>query len=326
MTSAESRKGPVLVGAAAAAAVLLAAVLGIWHAASNPREKRDLIGIEQLAKIDPALVIAVPDGTINTGIAGAQGIALDGDGRVYVAGAQECGVFDRQGAVIRRFSLAAAARCIAVGGDGTIFIGAGDHIDCYAADGTPIAAWPLPGGNAFITSVAADDSQVLAADAGSRTVCRFGRDGGLLNTISGRASADDRVGFIVPSPYFDLAIEDDDVVWIVNPGRHLVQNYSRDGRLRTGWGVFGSEVDRFCGCCNPTDIALRPDGSFVTSEKGLVRVKLYGPDGSFQGVIAGPQEFTAGAEGLDLAVDASGRILILDPGSGIVHWYVLKQK
>jgi len=80
----------------------------------------------------------------------------------------------------------------------------------------------------------------------------------------------------------------------------------------------------FCGCCNPSHIALFPDGRFVTSEKGLPRVKVYDAKGVFVGLVAGPDMFAEDAVGLDLAVDSRGRILVLDPARRMVRVFAAK--
>jgi hypothetical protein len=70
---------------------------------------------------------------------------------------------------------------------------------------------------------------------------------------------------------------------------------------------------------------LLPDGSCITCEKGLSRVKVYAPDHSLQFVVAGPDQFRDNGRpgqvsdrsdgtlgGLDAAVDSNGQIYILD--------------
>ena len=74
------------------------------------------------------------------------------------------------------------------------------------------------------------------------------------------------------------------------------------------------------------------DDDFVTCEKGLTRVKIYNPEGSFVGVVAGPEQLMEGGKveicdtpaecqfgGFDVAVDTSGRILVLDTIKNIVR-------
>ena len=100
--------------------------------------------------------------------------------------------------------------------------------------------------------------------------------------------------------------------------------YTATGDLELFWGVSSNSIDGFCGCCNPINLAMMLDGRCVTCEKGLPRVKVYGADGIFESVVAGPESFVENAKacsgdasechqgGLDAAVDARGRIYILD--------------
>ena len=71
-------------------------------------------------------------------------------------------------------------------------------------------------------------------------------------------------------------------------------------------------------------MAASRDGSFVTSEKGLVRVKIYSATGEFQGVVVAAKDFEKGIHGLDLAVDSKDRVLVADPGTSTVRIYSVK--
>jgi Lon protease-like protein len=101
---------------------------------------------------------------------------------------------------------------------------------------------------------------------------------------------------------------------VVNPGKLRVETYSLDGDFGrdSTWGRSGPTPADFVGCCNPVHIAQLPDGRFVTSEKGSPRVKVYSEAGEFECVVATPASFSDKAKNLDLAVDASGRIYVLD--------------
>jgi hypothetical protein len=125
--------------------------------------------------------------------------------------------------------------------------------------------------------------------------------------------------FMVPSPHMDVAVAADGTVWIANPGNHRVEGYNREGQLQKVWGRFGTQVDAFFGCCNPSDFALLSDGSFVTAEKGLARVKQYDSDGKFQCVVATPQAFAENMMGLDVATDSTGKLYVLEPGTKVVR-------
>ena len=96
-------------------------------------------------------------------------------------------------------------------------------------------------------------------------------------------------------------------------------------------------VEGFCGCCNPVYFARRPDGKFVTSEKGLNRIKIYDAKGKFEGVVAGPEQLVKDRElaakacvnckvgfGFDVACDARGRVLALDPVARTIRVFTPK--
>jgi sugar lactone lactonase YvrE len=94
---------------------------------------------------------------------------------------------------------------------------------------------------------------------------------------------------------------------------HQVQAYTAEGDLEASWGKPSLEIQGFCGCCNPCNIALLPDGSVVTAEKGIPRVKVYSAAGAFESVVAPPDALSTAAAGTDLVVDSQGRVLVLDP-------------
>lgn len=169
--------------------------------------------------------------------------------------------------------------------------------------------------SALITSIAVNGNNIFIADAGNRIVWHYDIQGTMIKRIGGAEIRDDRPGFVIPSPFFDLAIEANNFLWVVNPGRHTFEKYSFDGKLIQEWGRFSAAVDGFCGCCNPSHFALIPGGGFVTSEKGLVRIKIYNTDTQLESVVSGPEHFKRMAKGLDLAVDSDLRIIVADPSS-----------
>ena len=83
-------------------------------------------------------------------------------------------------------------------------------------------------------------------------------------------------------------------------------------------------IEGFSGCCNPVHIAIFPDGTFATSEKGLQRVKLHGRTGEFLHVVASSKAFTKRSDVLDLAIDSEGRIVVLDLKAGVLQRFARK--
>jgi hypothetical protein len=162
--------------------------------------------------------------------------------------------------------------------------------------------------------------------------------GKVLASIGGRDPERGIEGFVVPSPYFSVRMAPDGLLRIVNPGAHKIEAWTREGTLEIAWGKSSFAVDGFCGCCNPVSFDMFPDGSYVTCEKGLPRVKLYDSHGDFDGLVAGPEAFpgylkaanagtpeTASA-GLYVAVDPQRRILVLDVIAGEVRIFQRKEQ
>ena len=291
------------------------------------------------AKIDPKLILYEESGgPISTGFGRARSIFVDSGGSVYVAGDKAIRMFGRRGDLVKVIDLADAPRCLSVDGDGKIYIGMKDHVEVYDSSGKRLASWQDLGENALLTSVAVRKNDVFVADAGNRIVLHYDTKGTLINRI-GRKDKDKGIaGFVIPSPYFDLAVGSDGLLRVANPGLHRIEAYTFEGDLELQWGEFSTGVEGFCGCCNPVNFAILADGSFVTCEKGLVRVKIYGPDGSFVGVVAGPEQLVADggsrvcenvaqcqAGGFDVAVSrfiGNGKVYVLDTIKGVVRMFV----
>ncbi len=247
-----------------------------------------------------------------------QGLAVDGAGKIYVVGEGSLLVLDGSGGLLDRHVVEGSPQCIAVAPDGAVYLGATDHVTALSLEDGTANAWPLLGEGAWLTSLAADDDYVYAADAGNKCVWRYDRAGAVVNAIAGNAEGG---GFIVPSHYFDIALDVMGALWVVNPGKLGLEKYRGDGGLISLWHQPGMALDQFPGCCNPTHIAFMSNGSLATSEKGVNRIKVYAADLTFTCAAASPDSLNAGWTAVgdrqatpairDLAVDGDDRILAL---------------
>ena len=253
------------------------------------------------------------------------GIAVGRDDRVYVSGDEFVRIMDRDGRLQSTWPLQERARCLAVDADGTLYLGMRDHLEVYSGAGEKKASWGSLGAKAIITSMALSPKSVFIADAGNLIVWKFDKTGVSLGRIGQKNEARDIPGFIIPSPFFDEGLDPDGFLWVANTGRFSMENYTEVGDFRSSWGESSMDWKGFCGCCNPTHFVILPDGSFVTSEKGLVRVKEYNRLGKLVSLVAGPDQFDEGTVGLDLAVDSTGRIYVLDPPKRVVRIFAKKQ-
>jgi len=257
--------------------------------------------------------------TIRLPLTHVYAIALASDDRLYVSGVDSILILSRAGQTLGSLATVGAARCLAVDENQDLYAGMTDHMEVYTLGVSRPARWESLGEEAILTSIALSRDYVFAADAGNHIVWRFDKTGQNPKRIGDKDAARDIPGFIIPSPYFDVGIDPDGFLWAANTGRHSLENYTVEGGFRTAWGEFSMEIEGFCGCCNPSHFAIREDGSFVTSEKGIPRIKLYNRLGEMSGVVAGPGSFEEGTAGLDLALDSSQRIWVLDPARRAVR-------
>lgn len=257
-------------------------------------------------------------------MASIHGMALDQAGCIYICGENGIEIFDATGKPESGFTIEGIANCIHVARNGLIYLGMQDHVEIFDRRGRQLKKWKSCGNNAIITSLAVTENNVYIADAGGKVVYQYDLSGNFIKRIGEKDPARKIPGFVVPSPYFDLGIGRNRELWVVNPGRHQFEKYDHEGVLISSWGESSMAMEGFCGCCNPSNFALLSDGSFVTTEKGIERVKVYGAGGIFKYVVAGPDSFIEGTRGLDVAVDSKDRILILDPEKKQIRIFALK--
>ena len=284
--------------------------------------------ISQYKRVDPALIQYAETGGFPTSLTEARAIAAGPDDKIYVAGDRAVLIFDAQGRQLARRTLSEPPGCLTVDSashPGWVYAGMTDHVEVYAEDGSRLAAWPSLGAKAQLTSLAVGREDFFAADAGNRIVWHYDLAGKLLGRIGDRDVKHDVPGFVVPSPYFDLALDPDGLLWVVNPASHHLMAFNTRGQIKVSWGKTSLAIDGFSGCCNPANIAILPDGSIVTAEKGVPRIKVYSSAGDLAAVVAGPETLAPTATiteetrsdhklgVFDVAADSTGRILVLDP-------------
>jgi len=299
------------------------------------------LDLDQHFQIPPALVGYVERATIPVAMKTPRALAVGADERIYVAGDQTIQIFQADGQLDGEIKLEAEPTCLTVAGNdfeerGRLYVGTAQGVLIYGPDGTAQGAWPSLGEKSVLTAIAIALDEVFVADAGNRLVLRYAADGRLLGRI-GAATPDRKMpGFVIPSPYFDLVVGPDMFLYVVNPGARRVECYTFDGQLQGYWGSAGSAIGDFFGCCNPAHLARLPDGRFVTSEKGIPRIKIYSDGGDFETVVAGPAELGVPPSALgdargdqahrvfDIAVDRHGDVLALDPHNHCVRVFAVK--
>ena len=205
-----------------------------------------------------------------------------------------------------RVALSFPPQCLAVGklpppqnggtgndseSDLLFWVGSGSRVTVLTPAGEVRSEWNFFGSKAIITDIVVAGDNIFVADAGNRVVHRVDMHGEKIAEIGHRDADRGILGFIIPSPYFDLAWGSDGLLRVVNPGVRRIELYTPDGDLEIFWGKAGLDEAGFCGCCNPAHIALFSDGRVVTAEKGIPRVKIYSAHGELLGWVASPEHF-----------------------------------
>jgi len=324
-----TRLTPLVAAVIATAAV--AAVVALVQLAQRNAAETELAGqfeydVSAHQKTDKSLLLyREVDPIVLADLSHPAAIAVDSEGNCYVAGDGLLVGYAAEGAERLRLDVGVAASCLAVADHGRIYLGHEGTLKAYDLDGTAAFATTVPERKAQLTSIAVTPNEILVADAGSRLVWRYADTGKRVGRIGDKDLDPRTPGFIVPSPYFDVSLGADGLVWVANPGRTRLEAFTADGTFELAWGKASLKPAGFSGCCNPAHFACDPRGGFITSEKGLLRVKRYDESGTFEGFVAGPEELgtrdgtvspddpTAAEQALDVAVDASGRVFVLQP-------------
>lgn len=250
------------------------------------------------------------------------GITIENE-KIYLVGDKKLKIIDLAGKLLNEIELLDKPRTVECSAD-KIYIAFEKQIQVLDETGKMIQEWIIPDENSYITAISVYNGNVFIADAGTRKIMHFTVDGEKLNEFEGKISDEVLHGFIVPSPYFDIDINEEGDLWVVNPGLHSFENYTFEGSLRSYWKSTSIKTEGFSGCCNPAHYTFLQDGSFVTSEKGMVRIKIYKPSGEFSGVVAAPNKFKDEGEAPDIAVDSHGNIYALDFDRKVLRVFELK--
>jgi len=328
----------LLIAALIVAAVIVGVVAVLWMDTTGERgsPKSFEFDIGKHAHVDPALIRYRQTVEVSVGMKELRAVAAGPEDRICVVGDRAIHAFDAGGTKTLEITLDGQPTCLVVAdtehaSPGRIYVGVGDHVETFDGSGKATGTWDGLGSDAILTSIALAEQDVFVADAGNRIVWRYDTTGRQIGRI-GEPDADRHIpGFVIPSSYFDVVVTHDQLLRVVNPGARRIEAYTFDGDPMGHWGEAGPAIDRFFGCCNPSNICLLPDDRFVTAEKGLPRIKVYGISGEFESVVAGPEQLaptgTIAVETrpdhqlkvFDVAADSRGRVLVLDPRSRCVR-------
>jgi len=243
-------------------------------------------------------------------------VAVSENGIIYLGGDSFLSCYDDF--LSRKWNIKMPGKITAVSvfGD-TVYTASGELIFLVSNTGRMITEWGPYEANSIITSVSAGRKYIAFADAGSKRVFILRKDGEVISML-GQGNDE----FIIPSPYFDVVLSGEDLVFAANTGYRRIERWTADGKKISQFGEPGTAPGAFCGCCNPAHFAVIPLG-FVTAEKGINRIKILGPDGAFIEFVSSKNSFTPSVP-LDVASNDGITIYAANPADSKL--YVFKRK
>lgn len=210
-------------------------------------------------------------------------VAVSGNGTVFLGGDSFIKSLDSELTEIWNLNTESRITSVAVSGD-TIFAATEETILLVSSSGKLIAEWGPYEGNSIITSVSAGKSFLAVADAGNKRIFILKKNGE-MNSMMGQSEEQ----FVVPSPYFDVALLEEKL-FVANTGHRRIETWTPDGKKLSEFGEPGTAPGAFCGCCNPAHFAVIPQG-FVTAEKGINRIKILDGNGDFVEFVSSQNDF-----------------------------------
>lgn len=303
--------------------LIIVALIASDYINSKPKKAKQnpyAYSADEFKQVDPALISHKEVRQIKVDVGEQGGIAV-ANGQIYFASGKTVKVLAPQGRLLSEFAIGEAARCIAAD-QSAIVVGFEKGFAVYGADGSLLLKSDTISDSTVITSIAFWNERIVVADAGKRRVYIYSGEE-IISEIQGVSGARTLHGFIIPSASFDLAVNAEGDLWVVNPGMHALQHYDERGSLLEAWDKASLSIEGFSGCCNPAHIAFLPDGRFVTSEKHMPRIKIYSRTGVLESVVAPPSVFKDAGMGCDVAT-LGETIVALDFDKKMIRMFEMK--
>jgi hypothetical protein len=221
-------------------------------------------------------------------------------GKIYLGGDSFVSCYDSDLTLIWNLKTTAPVTSLSNSGD-SIFASTRDQVLVINTAGKMLGEWGPFEDSSLITSVAANRKYVAIADAGNKIVYILDK-GGEVKKMIGQGDRQ----FVIPSPYFEVALGADNTLYTANTGKHRVETRNINGDIISYFGGPGTDPGYFCGCCAPPHFIVTPEG-FVTSEKGINRIKILNKKGEFVEFVNSHNSFMKSVP-LDLA-SVDGKII-----------------
>ena len=211
-------------------------------------------------------------------------------------------VYSPEGTLEQCFEVGQDVRDISIAGE-EIYVLFPSRIAVWSPSGEILRGWDACSDNSDYCSLTVSSDGVFVTDVFAKNLCQYSHEGDLIRFI------DSPNGFVVPSYSFGIASHGN-TIYCSNPGRHLVESYSGDGKYLASFGHAGVGTGYFSGCCNPVHLFVSQAGEIITSEKGIPRICCYSTEGVFRSVLLNRKALGGGYDAYEARIASDGRILV----------------
>lgn len=245
-------------------------------------------------------------------------VTVSPSGNIYLGGDSFVSCYDNDFKLVWNLKTPYPVTSLSFYGD-SLFASTMDQVLVINNNGEIKNEWGPFENNSIITSVSANRSFVAFADAGNKTIFILDK-GGEVKKMIGRNDGQ----FVVPSPYFDVALDTAGFIYVANTGHRRVETRGIDGVTISYFGEPGTAPDAFCGCCNPAHFVKTKTG-YITAEKGINRIKILGESGEFIEFVSSKNDFVASIP-LDIASVDGNTIYAANPDDSKLYVYTRKKQ
>jgi hypothetical protein len=247
---------------------------------------------------------------------GLKAVSVSDDGYVYVGGDSFVACYDENLKEVWDIGTSEPITAVSSYGD-TVYASTVELVYLIGPDVKLIGEWGPYESNCIITSVSANKNYLAIADAGNKRVFIVKKDGVVFSMLGQSGE-----NFLIPSPYFDVNLTDDNTLYLANTGNFRIEKWTIDGKLLLSFGEPGTAPESFCGCCNPAHFTVIPQG-IITAEKGINRIKIMGQEGGFIEYVSSENDFIASVP-LDVASAGGKTIYGANPADSKLYVFIRK--
>ncbi|MCG8570740.1 MAG: hypothetical protein MJB14_11430 [Spirochaetes bacterium] len=276
---------------------------------------------KEFEKIDEKLILHEEVASIISPYPSLTAMAITRDNQLIIGNDSKLSIYNQQFQLLKTIDLSEIITDLAIDQQNFIYIAHTQHVKvislqdnfdlqkkkdiCYAGE------------NSLITAIAVTEKYLYIADRGNKLVYVYEKSGTLVKIID--------QNFIIPGQCFDLTVFQNQLI-VANPGKHQIITFDSAGNYLESWQASGMDIHGFSGCCNPIALAVLKNGSLVTGEKGIPRLKIVDQKGKLISVVASPQILSPELKQFKLRVSSSDDIFLMDTISNKIRIFRLKEQ